>query len=130
MAPIASTVSQAKTARGTRIEEIEAALVELHEEEAEAEAKRVEDERVEARRLEQIEDTRREASAKAEKERVEEEAEKSKLLAKMQAATETKKQQAVPPGPLSGLQKALKEAPKGGASNLLSSLAQVTMSTL
>lgn len=134
MAPVANSVSQAKTARGTRIEEIEAALKELHEEEAEAEAQRVEDARTEARRLEQIEDTRREAQgeaqAEAERERVEGEAKKNELLAKMKAATEEKKQQTFPPGPLSGLQKALKEAPKAGASDLIRNLAQVTMFTL
>ena len=130
MAPVANTVSQVKTARGTRIEEIEAALKGLHEEEAEAEAQRVEDARVEARRLEQIEDNRREAQAEAEKERVEDEAKRNELLAKMKTATEKKKQQAFPPGPLSGLQKALKETPKAGASDLLRNLAQVTIFTL
>ena len=130
MAPVANTVSQVKTARGTRIEEIEAALIELHEEEAEAEAQRVEDARVEARRLEQLEGARREAQAMAEKERVEDEAKKSELLAKMKAATVKKEQQTVPPGPLSGLQKVLKETPKTGTSDLLRSLAQVTMFTL
>ena len=66
MAPIANSVSHSKTPLEAKIEEMEVALMELHEEEAEAEAKRVEDALVEARRLEQIEEARREAQAKAE----------------------------------------------------------------
>ena len=89
---------------------MERALKELQSEEAEAEAKRVEDARVEAKRRELIEDTRRKAQDKAEKERQEEEGKKNELMAKMKAAMDKKKQQT--PGPLSGLKKAAKEVPK------------------
>ena len=59
---------------------------------------------------------------------MEEEAKKNEILANMKAATEKKKQQTSTPGPLSGLQNVVKEAPKvaaPAASDLLSGLGQV-----
>ena len=109
-APVSN--SAAKTALEARIEEMERALKELQQEEAEAEAKRVEDARVEAKRRELIEQDRRKAQDKVEKERQEEEGKTNELMAKMKAAMDKKKQQTPLSGPLSGLKKVVKEAPK------------------